>query len=158
MKRALTMVEMLAAVALLSLIAAAMGSWTRIVADVQATVPRRVELERTLDAALRVVRDDLVSGDLGQDVTTGRPPRVRVEDDGRLVIATRDGGPVVRTYRFDPVRRRLEVVETRGGGAVARVLVDGLEGWTCRFNTTTRRLEIDWATPSASGTWRAGTP
>lgn len=160
--RGFTLLETLMAVALLSLIAVAVATWTRLVADAEATVRPRLALATTMAATTRQIEDDLRCGDLasmGEPASRRtrrgeRAPRVQVDATGQLVVETRDGGPLVRIYAFDAETRSLSVSETRGGRAVSRPLVNDLDSWEATFDPDTNELRIAWAGPEQAGSRR----
>ena len=147
--RGTTLLETLMAVALLSMVAVAAAAWIGVVADAEATAAPRVAATGGLSAALRLIEDDLRRGDLasGRNGRGGaslprdpRDPRVRIDAEGRLLVETRDRGPIVRAYAFDAATGSLRA----DAGDGPRTLVEGLEAWAVRLDPEARTLEVSW--------------
>ncbi|MFG0317808.1 MAG: prepilin-type N-terminal cleavage/methylation domain-containing protein [Planctomycetota bacterium JB042] len=98
-ERGMTLVEVLAGVALLALLASALAAWTTTTARAARAVEGPLAWEAAARAALRQIEDDLLAGD-----EIGNPDaadRVSV-DDGTLRVLTRERGPVVAVYAVEP--------------------------------------------------------
>lgn len=160
--RGTTLLETLMAVALLSLVAVAAAAWIGVVADAEATAAPRVTATGALSAALRLIEDDLRRGDLAsgrngrggsplprdpRDPRDPRNPRVRIDAEGRLLVETRDRGPIVRAYAFDAATGSLRA----DAGDGPRTLVEGLEAWEVRLDPEARTLEVSWTCRGTHG-------
>lgn len=129
--RGMTLIELLAALAILAAVSVAASSWTVAAARTSASVSRRLTWERAANAALDAIFSDLNTGDISANASG-----VEATDD-RLVIRTRDTGPVEHEYAIDAgrlVRRSfttgLSGRRVRPGERPARVLVGGVVSWS----------------------------
>lgn len=132
MRRALTMIEMLLSLSLLSLLMLAVAAWTQTTAraSVAYTEPQRWQL--AAQAVLQLVHDDLVTGDYQRRQASGAQENARVKiESSTLSITTRDAGrEIVRDYKFDPMRRQLELTCTHGQGLQRiRLVLTQVDQW-----------------------------
>lgn len=111
-RRALTLIEMLLALSLLSAIVMASAAWTQTAGHLSRTVePAR--LRSASYAVLDLIHDDIASGDVPLTVN-GQAPPARVEiDGGTLRVTTRipGAGSVIHQYGFDRQTGKLELLE-----------------------------------------------
>jgi hypothetical protein len=131
-ERAMTLVELVLALTPLSALGAALGAWCQATLRGTVEASRPARWEAAARAVLRSIEQDLLAGDFAPDVE-----RVRVEDDHRLVIDTRDRGPVARAYVFDRDARRL-----MRRGDVDAPLVPGVAEWTCVIDDARATLTV----------------
>jgi prepilin-type N-terminal cleavage/methylation domain-containing protein len=131
MKRGMTLVELLVALAILAALSVAVSSWTVAAVRTSASVSRNLNWERAATAALDAIISDLITGDFSIDAA-----RVDVHDN-RLIINTRDTGPVEHEYTIDDfrlIRRSFRVdgsgKRTPSGAHTIRPLVGGVTSWT----------------------------
>lgn len=158
MSRGFTLIETLVALALLTLITVGLVNWTRTVTSVQGVVLPRMQFDRDLNAVLRLIHDDIVTGDFVRGATAPPAARVRIDGDGHLVAETRDRGPVTRTYVFDRSLTQLHVVEQRGAQSLTRILVDGLQSWQCLMDAKTQIVQMEWQSVHGDGVRRVRVP
>ncbi len=139
MRRGLTLMETLASLALLSLIAIACAEWIAVASRVNTIAEHDSSLALPIEAVFVQLQDDLHCGEFPSDdlhpavqpneVTISRlvGDRVglhqyRLMDDGRLVL-------------------RIQWVES-ASPAVVRPLLIGARGFACHYNSENRRLEV----------------
>ena len=173
-RRGVTMVELLVALVLLTVVMVATATWTRI-----ATTGTRDHLDpmtetAACDAVRRLIETDLLTGDFETDRAQNRrsqnrrsPPRVVVEND-RLSITTRSpagespAGPVVRIYEWDRPTRALRQRTSdpqRRHPALIRPLLTEVTEWTCRLDEEDDTLlHVTLATTHATRSWRITLP
>lgn len=131
MKRGMTLIELLAALSILTAVSVAASSWTVAAARTSASVSRQLNWERAANAALDAIIGDLIAGDFSTD-------DIGVEtNDDRLIIRTRDSGPVEHEYLVDDGRLMRLSFKTDGTGErtgssvhTTRVLVGGVTSWS----------------------------
>src|SRR5262245_41706525 len=114
MRRALTMIEPLLALSLLSMLMLAIASWHQTSERASSSVPGPVQWRTAATAVLQLVHDDVISGDFkSKDKGKGgRQPDLSrfVISSESLEIVTRDRGEAKHRYQFDPVHKRLSLV------------------------------------------------
>lgn len=114
-----TLVEFLAAVALLAIVAASLAGWIQASGSLAHASRSRWSSERTLQAIVDSITADLRAGDVITDT-----PRITIGADGALSIHTRAGsasstrGPVTRTYRWDASGHSLWLEEAQAPSAM----------------------------------------
>jgi len=143
--RGVTLVELLAALALLSLIAVAGSGWIATTARAQVAIGRVLDFESAADAALARIREDILRGD------GPAYERVRIQD-GTLIVQTRSlhaserGRAVERAYRHSPQQKALVVTERMLAGRERQsLLVAGVQ--TMRFQVV--HDETGWTVEAA---------
>ena len=132
MRHGLTIIELLASLALLSLVMVTAVEWTRFAGRVGSDLAEPTDWERSARRALELIAEDL------RCAATPRRRGERVEIDASvLVIHTRQAygtrrGPVEHRYRHDSIDGVLEVDErTAWGGSTRRSLLDAVSAWSC---------------------------
>jgi len=119
--RGLTLAELLAALASLSLLIVAIVSWVSTVASSSRTITDRARFESAALHALQRIVEDVTCGDFDPDLEVSE--RVRVESH-RLIVTSRSRNPhnpgriVERTYRRDG---RSVIVEEHSEGAASEL-------------------------------------
>ncbi len=144
MRRALTMIEVLVALGLLSALVLTLTSWIQTTARA-GTLAEPVRWRVAAEAVLQLIHDDLKTGDFltEQQRRRNRQPRVMVEN-GSLRIDTRasssgggaipggGGGPTVHHYALDAFTG--ELTRTNGpklGRKTTRLLLGKVDAWLC---------------------------
>jgi prepilin-type N-terminal cleavage/methylation domain-containing protein len=150
MKRAaggLTLIEVLAALALLGFLAVALSSWLQVTGAFVNAAAATVPWEAGAEQVMQRVQEDLLVGDFAQDRKDVKEPRFAVVD-GTLTIRTRDPrrGPLMHEYRFESSEGTLDRI-TRAESppskdAETRLLVGEVAAWTCELDPETRLLTI----------------
>ncbi len=137
MKRGLTMIELLLALSLLTMVMLAVASWTQVTAQASATAAGPARWQAAAGAVLQLVHDDLATGDFG---TNSPGTRVAVID-GVLQIRTRAGassdlvGPVTHHYKFDPHAHEVQLEQRKASGQRrTHLLLDGVDEWQCEID------------------------
>lgn len=120
----MTLVEVLAALALLAGLMLAGVEWTVTATRIAAGSGEAARWNAAARAALERIGEDLAQGDFVAEDPTG--PRVWVEH-GRLTIETREGAPVRAVYAVQE-----SAMERTTGGA--RLLVREVESLVCRVD------------------------
>jgi hypothetical protein len=150
MRRALTWLETLLAMSLLSALALAAAGWIGAAARFSQSALRAAPWEAGGTAVLALVHDDLRCGDFDP---REREPRV-VAREGVLHIRTRaviDGRArrIIRTYRLGPggalVAEDRPADRPDSGPLTARPLLGGVSQWRCEFDEKARRLTVSVA-------------
>jgi prepilin-type N-terminal cleavage/methylation domain-containing protein len=119
MRRGLTIIETLAALALLSGLAVAGTAWMALSMRAAEDVGADVRWRAAANATLQLIHDDLRKG-----AVLGRPP-VRVQAD-RLFIPTRhEGRPVEREYALDTSAGKLLITDRDVTGSLSRRVLLG---------------------------------
>ena len=118
-RRGLTILETLLALALLAGLTTAAVSWT---VDTQ-RLAQRVGKDARWEATTLAIADRMCDDLVAFDAADGVPPSVDISDDA-LSIATRDQGPVEVTYTLDPDGRLVRATEA----SEPRVLLTGVAG------------------------------
>ena len=154
MRRGLTMVELLVALSLLSAVMLAVASWTQVTARASADAAEPVRWRAAAENVLRLIHDDLVTGDFAGDSSAegrGRTPSPRVEVFvGELRLRTRAAGagagaigPVTRRYAFDALSDELRLHQaTAQGISTTRLLLDRVEEWQCSIDEEEKLLTV----------------
>lgn len=151
MTRALTMVETLVALALLSALLMALAAWTQVTA--RATTEQEAPLRwlAGAEAVLALIEDDLACGDFPRKPRRReeqREPRVTAAE-GSLTIRTRTSdpgaapGPSTHVYRHERSESRLDVQQTDAQRQNSvRPLLDGVAAWQCVVNEKEKTVEV----------------
>jgi hypothetical protein len=96
MSRGMTILELLAAVVLMSAVMVAGVSWLRIAASDTAVAGQRLGWSIAARAVFARIEEDIQTGDL-----SGEEPKAQVGKDGTLRVRTRVRGPILCVYRWD---------------------------------------------------------
>ena len=136
-RRGLTLVELLAAIAILAAIMAAMSSLTMAASRIQTTVSSSVNWETSASALFSLIKDDLGSGDLGVDDRVVIEQGVlRIKSRSRAETEEQRNGPAMHVYRLDGkdlVRGRLDLdaagTTLLGVPGPSRLLVGDVANW-----------------------------
>lgn len=134
----MTIVELLAALALLSGLLVAAGSWTRLAGAISGECSSSLLWRRSAEAAFELLHNDLATGDFQIDESTGEP-RVVLTDDSLTIQTRRIGfGPVEHFYRFDSVSHRLSRIERAETTSSERTLLGDITGieWSITEDST----------------------
>ncbi|MHC4414372.1 MAG: prepilin-type N-terminal cleavage/methylation domain-containing protein [Planctomycetota bacterium] len=134
MKRGLTMIELLLALSLLSVLMLAVATWSQVTTRAGASAAEPVRWRAAAEAVLELIHDDLVTGDFGPPASR-RPVELI---DGVLQIPTRPApssglvGPVVHRYGFNASSGELQLEQRAASGRRrTRLLLDRLEDFQC---------------------------
>jgi len=122
--RALTIVELLLALALLSVLTVAGVSWARLALRAGFDTADTLAWESAAHATLDLISDDLTTGDIALQGAAGGP-RVEVTPTElriRARLAASGSEPLVRIYRLDPESQTLDRIEVGGAGRADRSL------------------------------------
>jgi len=150
MRRGLTMIELLVALGLLSAVMLAVVSWTQVMAQTSQHATGPVRWRSAAEAVLRLIHDDLVSGDLvaARKRGTRDKPRIQIVD-GVLQINTRavdpagTSGPVVHRYALEVSSRALRREQrTLQGPPSSRLLLDDVLEWQCAVDEEEQVLRV----------------
>ena len=124
MARGMTLVETLAALAITALLALAVVGWTVTSVRIAAGAERRVRADAAAESTIRLIREDLLTGDFAPPErargarSDDEPPRVRASD-GLLSISGRrpsaGRGETVRRYMLDARTRSLVAMDLAPG-------------------------------------------
>jgi prepilin-type N-terminal cleavage/methylation domain-containing protein len=137
MRRGLTMIELLVALSLLSIVMVAVATWTQVTARAAQSAAGPMRWRAAAETLLTLIHDDLVSGDLGDARRPGGRGQARVEAiDGTLRIETRAVGPdrlcgpVAHRYVLDAISGELRL-ERRipQGTRTSHLLLDSVREW-----------------------------
>ena len=157
MRRGMTLIEMLASLALLAILTASLAGWCTWAARTEAELAPRLHAESAARSVLRLIQNDLSAGDfgIGGDEQQDRDDRVDIEP-GELRVHTRDGGSVLHTYRLEPERDVLVRLSTRpDGSSTSRILMENVQSFDCAIDAERHELTITIkapATPRTPGT------
>ena len=141
--RGLTLIELLAALALLGMLTIALASWTQTTLRVSARTSREQPWLSAADAALARIGEDLLVGDFeppppGRGKSTSVPPRV-VASANRLVITTREVGAVLdHAYILERFRHRL----VRRSGDSQSLLLGDVGEFNCSVDDEKKLLTV----------------
>lgn len=136
-RRGLTLVELLAAIAILAAIVAAMSSLTMAASRIQTTVSSSVNWETAANALFSLIKDDLGSGDLrADDRVVIEQGVLRIKSRSRAETDEQRNGPAEHVYRLDGnnlVRERLDLDAAGktlpGVPGPSRLLVGDVASW-----------------------------
>jgi type II secretory pathway pseudopilin PulG len=139
----MTLVEVLASLALLSLLAGALSGWCTWAARAQSEYAPRVNAEMAARSVLRLVGDDLLVGNPGAaDRQDPQADRVATES-GELRIHTRENGPVIHAYQLDPASNslvRLSILPD--GSSSSRLLIEAVQALDCTIDHDKHELTV----------------
>lgn len=139
-----TMVELLLALTLLSMVMLAVATWAQVTARASATMSHPVRWEAAARGVLDFVHDDLMTGDFEPFEKHSERGNTRVQvRDGSLRIFTRDRGEVIHDYEVDHARNELVLRVTDGQSlAEMRLLIGEVRRWQCDLDEESRVLSI----------------
>lgn len=148
-RRGFTMIEVLVALTLLSVMMLAVATWTGIAATTGVELTRDLQWRTAANNLLQLIADDCVIGDFD---TRGAGPGSAagtVElDDSTLRIVTRSAadGPSERVYVYDPFTKRLTLrsqpLDARRS-ATTRPLLDHVLTWRCEIEEPTTPTQAE---------------
>ena len=145
MRRGLTIIELLLALSLLTVIMLAVASWTQTTASATAKAAEPGRWRAAGEAVLQLIHDDLAIGDFG---TNDQGPRVKIID-GDLQIRTRAApasgfvGSITHRYEYHAPSHELALEQLRPDGRRhTRLLVDRVDRWKCEIDDEQRVLTI----------------
>lgn len=131
--RAMTLVELLVALGLLSVVALGASSWIATTAQAQRTVGERVRFETAAQAVLERIYEDAMSGDVQPDEER---ERVVIENES-LVIQTRlVGGQTTRTYSYNERDETVTVQITSAQRTRMRSLLGDVASFECAIESS----------------------
>lgn len=139
-RRALTLMEILLSLAILSAMMLAALGWMRTAGTITTDVSRTLRWETSANAALQVIHDDLTVGDFeltrpGQnDAQAGR---VRIESNDLIIETRAKGKPVSQRYNLDRETQRI-----RRSGNSDRVLLIDVTDFECELNEDDGTLTV----------------
>ena len=149
----MTLVEVLASLALLAMLATAVSGWCTWATRAEAEYGPRLHAEAAVRAVLRLIQQDLLGGDFTTRRGAQKPnqdERVTI-DSGELRTHTRDRGPVIHRYRLDPASHALTRESTKHDGlTTSRLLMKPVELFECAIDTENRELTVTIQTPGRS--------
>jgi hypothetical protein len=125
-RRSFTLIELLLSIILLAGIVSGLAAWLQTTAQVSFSTQERLAHERSLRAFFALIADDLIVGDTDPDKEV---VKAEIVGSGELHIRCRGGisgsigGPVDRTYRLDPTKHSIEIIESSGGATHESELV-----------------------------------
>ena len=166
MRRAsgMTLVEVLASLALLGSVLMGAAWWVRGAVDAGLRFDREVVGERTVAAIFEVVDHDLAVGDEDLAVLAGTKTSKIAVKDGALELRTREAGVGAMVHRFElrPVTNQLTLTTRRlGTGAPAstqrdtpRVLLGGVAAWEPAYDAKKKTLHVALRTESGAAVER----
>ena len=137
--RGLTLIELLAALGLLSIIMLAAASWLQITAAASSGAGASTRWRIGAASTLRLIQDDVYIGDLGTDEDRSR----KVVIDGKsLIVKTREMqiGAVVVTYELDRFSHRLRRGIEGAEFHEPRVLLNQLSDFDCELDVAAGTL------------------
>ncbi len=146
-RRGFTMIEVLVALTLLSVMMLAVATWTGIAATTGVELTRDLQWRTAANNLLQLIADDCAIGDFDTRGAGPRPAASTVElDDSTLRIVTRSAadGPTERVYVYDPFTKRLTLrsqsLDARRN-AMTRPLLDHVLTWRCEIEEPTTQAE-----------------
>ena len=161
--RGLTMIELLLAVSLLSLIVLAAASWTEIAAHAATGPLKSTRWRLAAQSVLRRIQEDFETGDFelaDQPVGSSSPalplmPRWSFRE-GALEVKTRDAlgnghkaaRPAMHIYTFDRISHRMDLraqlvgAQSSMRGVVTRPLLEDVESFECSIDKRTLKLKV----------------
>lgn len=146
MRRGMTMIEVLVALALLAGLSVAAAGWIELSARVSGSAGPRLAWERAARAVLQRISDDLATGDEPNLVSPqGDPSRIETAG-GRLSIRTRlvqadRASPGLHDYRMES--GNIWLTQNVADAASRRQLVLGdVAGFTCELDVRAKRLFV----------------
>ena len=136
-RRAMTLVELLVAIALLTAVVAATASWLQITSRTATVAAASTRFEAAADAVFRLIEEDIAVGDFDKPPRRQRRVPRNPRDSRNDKVATADGvlqiqtrsvrGPVVHRYVVSQYDHQLYVTErTPGGASSRRLLLDNV--------------------------------
>lgn len=143
-RRGLTMIELLLALGLLSMVMTVVAFWTQTAARSSVTLAEPARWRMAAQAVLDIVHDDIASGDFEpmNERDKAEKPRVTVGAN-ELDIKTRSRRPFQHSYRWDLVHNQLNLMETdRQGEQRIRLLLDQVGGWECEIDERKELLTV----------------
>ncbi len=146
-RRAMTMIELLLALSLLSGFMAAVISWTQIAGNAGSRLTQSLIERNVAQTVLQLIHDDLVTGDFAKpDPRTEARPRVRVRQN-TLTIETRSPsiGPITHEYRFGLIAQNLSRFERSESGRIEHPLLTGIAQFDCELYEETKELSVTLA-------------
>lgn len=155
MRRALTIVEMIVATALLALIMVAGAQWLSIASSGHSGRVNGLDWRNNAELTAQLIHDALIAGDRGEKDEWQN--RVQANEN-TLTISTRavanqpTGGPEEHIYELDEQHQQL-ILKTRSLGSRTangtRILLDQVATWSCNIDDDLEVLSI--AITSTSG-------
>jgi hypothetical protein len=141
-RRALTMIELLLALGLLSMLMAGLGWWVQSAARSSVSFGAPARWQVGAESTLQLIHDDIACGDFSiQDKDREAPSRV-VLVDGALLIETRNEGEAIHRYSIDPSRDRITLNINAHNHEQDRVLLERVEGFEPTFDAESGTLTI----------------
>lgn len=137
-QRGLTLIELLASITLLTLIAVSGAAWLKTTTERAAVAERELQWQRATSAVLDQIADDLIGRDRLAD-NDEEPVRVTWQYP-RLQIATRTPGTgsITRSYRWS-MHEKMIVVSASGDEVGA---LRGVETFECTFDDDALTLRV----------------
>ena len=143
--RGMTMIELLAALAILGLLTAGIVSWTQASSSVAAAVVEKLPWEQAARAVLGRIHEDMLIGDfeLNERASEEHGPRVTVVDN-ELLIQTRDHGRSIRRrYRWSAFAHELvQIAEPLDDMPATRILLDQVAEFVCELDEGERLVRV----------------
>lgn len=142
MRRALTMIEMLLALSLLTGVMLAVAGWTRVSASLAVDATGPAQRDASVEAVFRLIQDDLLVGDMASNGA------VDIDGQALKIVTRRRGahslmGPVTHRYRVDPGRKQLtQQMSGLGSRVTRRVLLHDIRRCRWELDDTGTVLDV----------------
>ena len=137
MKRGLTLIELLMALSLLSMLMIAVASWVQTTARTTVEFAEPLQWNSAAEAVMQLIHDDLTLGDFELSSKMQRPAkaaRIRVDEE-ELSIKTRDRGEIVHAYGRDAHTGELSLFSTdQQNRTIKRLLLGQVSRFECTHN------------------------
>jgi len=142
----LTLIEVLVSMALLTGVFIAVGAWIEVTASASSSISTPLQWQQAADVTMRVIADDLHTGDFTAEPIHDNQPRVEVnENTGALTIDTRIAGhgPVsVIIEHNSETNRLMRIVRANEQAVASRVLIGDVSDWQCALNDEQTQVAV----------------
>lgn len=163
----MTLIELLLALALLGVLMGVGVSWITTSSGLAREQSDRLRWERSANALLQAIHDDLATGEFNLARDNAPPTRRLQAQSGELAIRTRERGEEIRRiYRFDASTGELRTwtvaADTRVSPSTpsgAAIVLAGLRSFEAELDDLYTTLDVQIAGPENSGisrTFRIG--
>lgn len=142
----LTLIEVLVSMALLTGVFVAVGAWIEITASAASSISEPLQWNQTAEATLRVIGDDLNTGDFETETTDYSEPRIEVDENtGALTFDARTAGHGAVTIEIkhdNNTNQLVRNVRQNQQTIASRVLIGAVQNWQCAVNEEATQLTI----------------